>query len=95
MPTRARPLTPAERCGWCSRTFQAKTVGSHRKKFCSATCKNDFDSALRWWGRQEIALGRLSATDVRAAYSRARREEGVRGEDASITPPSQFRAPEG
>ncbi len=94
MPTRTLPSTPTECCGWCSRTFQAKTVGAHRKRFCSATCKNDFDSALRRWGRQEIALGRLSASDLRAAYSRARREEGVKGEDSSITTPSQFRAPE-
>ena len=53
------------RCLWCERPFQAKEVGAHRKKFCSSICKNRFHTAVRKWGQQALAAGRLSLDDLK------------------------------
>ena len=54
-------------CPWCGRQFPARVVGAHSKKFCSSICKNRFHTALRRYGQQALAAGRLSVDDLKAA----------------------------
>ena len=53
-------------CLWCDEEFEAKTLGAHRKRFCTPRCKNRFNSALRRWGRRALAAGDLSVADLKA-----------------------------
>ncbi len=55
-----------ENCDWCGVQFMAATVGAHRKRFCSARCKNRFHTAARRWVERALTDGRLSLNDLRA-----------------------------
>lgn len=44
-------------CPWCGSTFDAKTVGTHRKRFCSSACKNAYHAALRKWAQWAVDHG--------------------------------------
>ncbi len=66
MPTRPRPSTPTECCGWCSRTFQAKAVGAHRKKFCSNQCRAAYHKATRRYGELAVERGEATVDDLKA-----------------------------
>lgn len=59
-------MKEVQNCRWCGLQFVAVTVGAHRKRFCSARCKNRFHSAARRWAEQALADGRLSLKDLRA-----------------------------
>lgn len=54
-------------CPWCGQPFTPRKVGAHRKKFCSAACKDRFHTAARKWVHNALALGRLSITDLKTA----------------------------
>ncbi len=56
-------------CLWCNRSFAAKTVGAHAKKFCQPSCKDQFHRAARLWAEKAIARGKLSVADIRAAQA--------------------------
>jgi endogenous inhibitor of DNA gyrase (YacG/DUF329 family) len=56
-------------CPWCDQPFEAKKIGAHAKKFCSALCKNRYHTALRQWAQQAIALGQLSVADLKAVQA--------------------------
>ncbi len=55
-----------DNCLWCGAEFLAKTVGAHRKRFCSTRCRNFFHSAARRWVERALADGRLSLNDLGA-----------------------------
>ena len=56
-------------CPWCGRRFEPKTVGAHRKRFCSATCKDRYHAALRKWAERAVANGQLSVADLKSTQS--------------------------
>ena len=51
-------------CIWCGRPFRTRRGGSP-KRFCSATHRAAFWSALRRWGERAVASGILTVADVR------------------------------
>jgi len=51
-------------CIWCGRPFRTRRGGSP-KRFCSATHRIAFWSALRRWGERAVASGILTVADVR------------------------------
>ncbi len=53
-------------CPWCGLQFVGVTVGAHRKRFCSARCKNRFHTAARRWVERALADGDLSPADLGA-----------------------------
>ena len=53
-------------CQWCERPFQARKIGAHDKVFCCSRCKDAYHTALRRWGQQALAAGRLSVDDLKA-----------------------------
>ena len=57
------------RCPWCGQPFTPRRIGAHRKKFCSAACKDRFHTAARLWVQRAIARGRLSVADLKAAQA--------------------------
>ena len=57
------------RCLWCGRPFTFRKVGAQAKKFCSVPCKNRYNTALRQWAQQAVALGQLSVTDLKAVQA--------------------------
>lgn len=61
------PMAETLTCSWCGEPFEPRKVGAHRKKFCSAACKDRFHGAARKWVQHAIAQGRLSVADLKAA----------------------------
>lgn len=54
------------KCYWCEAgEFDPKSVGANKKKFCSSDCKDDFNSALRQYGRKAHDAGEVSVETLR------------------------------
>jgi hypothetical protein len=53
-------------CLWCGRPFSARRGGSP-KRFCCATHRTAFWSALRRWGERAVAAGVVTVADIRNA----------------------------
>ena len=47
-------------CPWCGEPFEAVKRGPHAKRFCSAECKNQWNSAARTFGRMMESKGILN-----------------------------------
>ena len=60
------PMTVTAQCEWCDKPFDCRKIGAHRKRFCSATCKDRYHTASRMWVQRAIALGQLSVADLKA-----------------------------
>ncbi len=58
--------TEAAKCPWCGSLFMPKTVGAHRKRFCSVRCKNRYHAAARKWVQKAIDSGSLAIVDLKA-----------------------------
>lgn len=54
-------------CPWCGQPFEVKSIGAHRKRFCSPACKGRYHTALRRWAQKALAEGELSLEDLRSA----------------------------
>jgi hypothetical protein len=54
----------------CERPFRTRQGGSPQR-FCGASCRKVFWSALRWFGEQALANGVLTMTDIRGAVTAA------------------------
>ena len=59
-------MTDKLACPWCGAPFEPRTVGAHRKRFCSTRCKNAYHTALRKSAQQALADGRITVTDLKA-----------------------------
>ena len=57
-------------CEWCERPFSTRQGGSPQR-FCGASCRKVFWSALRRFGEQALANGVLTMTDIRTAVPAA------------------------
>ena len=53
-------------CLWCGRPFPARRGGSP-KRFCCATHRTAFWSALRRWAERAVAVGALTVDQIRNA----------------------------
>ena len=53
-------------CPWCGTFFEPRTVGAHRKRFCSPRCRCAYHGALRKWGQRELDQGRVTVADLKA-----------------------------
>ena len=60
--TGARPV----QCPWCGKSFEPRTVGAYRKRFCSPRCRCAYHAAVRKWGRRELDQGRVTVADLKA-----------------------------
>ncbi len=61
-------------CPWCSKPFEPFKRGGHTKKFCSARCKNAFETAARRYAYAMVKYGLLSVDELRrVSASRATR----------------------
>jgi len=78
-------------CNWCGRPFRTRRGGSP-KRFCSATHRAAFWSALRRWGERAVASGILTVADVRdsAAVACTLLSRGI---SATAISPAQKAAP--
>ena len=47
-------------CPWCGEAFEAVRRGGSPKRFCSAACKNQWNSAAREFGRAMETQGVLN-----------------------------------
>ena len=59
-------MTDGVTCLWCDGSFEPHRGGS-RQTFCRSTCRAAYHKATRQWCEQEIAEGRLSIENLRAA----------------------------
>ncbi len=59
-----QPLSP---CLWCRRGFAPRRTGGSPQRFCSRTCRNNFNTAARRWVRAAVDHGRLSVEDLKKA----------------------------
>ncbi len=80
------PMTKLAHCPWCAAPFISKKVGAHRKRFCSARCRNRYHAAARKWVQKAIGVGLLSIVDLKAAEASCTRR-GV-AEAGAIRHPS-------
>ncbi len=62
-------MTITANCEWCDGLFEPRQIGAHRKRFCSAKCKDRYHTALRMWAQRAIAMGQLSIADLKAFHS--------------------------
>ena len=53
-------------CLWCGRSYVPRRGGSPQR-FCGASCRNAFWSALRRWGERAVAAGIVTPHDIRNA----------------------------
>ena len=53
-------------CPWCGQPFEPRTIGAHRKRFCSSPCKNAYNTALRKWAQRAADHGEVTVTDLKA-----------------------------
>ncbi len=58
-------MTTTAECPWCETAFERKTVGAHRKRFCSSTCRNAYHAALRKWAQRAADHGEVTFTDLK------------------------------
>jgi hypothetical protein len=61
----ATPMTVAK-CLWCGTPFKSRTVGAHRKRFCSTICKDAYHEALKKWAHRTIESGGVTVADLKA-----------------------------
>jgi len=59
-------MTATAECFWCDKPFEPKKFGAHQRRFCSASCKNAYHTALRKSAQQALADGRITVTDLKA-----------------------------
>ena len=59
-------MNKAAECPWCDHPFESRTVGAHRKMFCSSACRNAYHSALRQWAQRAVEHGRVTVADLKA-----------------------------
>ena len=72
---RSRPSTEFAQCPWCGEPFTPKTVGGHRKKFCSARCRNRYHAAARQWVQKAVSVGLLSIADLKVVQASCTTQE--------------------
>ena len=53
------------KCYWCEGEFDPKWVGANEKRFCTVDCKDDFNTALRHYGRKAHDAGDVSVETLR------------------------------
>ena len=56
-------------CPWCLAPFTPEVRGGHTKKFCSAACKGQFESAARRYALAMVEAGLLSVDQMRKLIS--------------------------
>ena len=59
-------ISTSTACLWCGRPFPARRGGSP-KRFCCATHRTAFWSALRRWAERAVAVGALTVDQIRNA----------------------------
>ena len=52
-------------CLWCSGGFAPRRSGGSPQRFCSRTCRNNFNTAARRWISAAVDHGRLSIEDLK------------------------------
>ena len=62
----ATPITVTTACPWCDKPFMSKTIGAHRKRFCSSTYKDAYHTALRKWAQRAVEGDGVTITDLKA-----------------------------
>ncbi len=58
-------MTTTVECPWCETTFEPRTVGAHRKRFCSSTCKDAYHTALRKWAQRAAEHGEVTVNELK------------------------------
>ena len=58
-------MTDKPECPWCQSAFESRTVGAQRKRFCSATCKNAYHTALRKWAARAADHGEVTVNELK------------------------------
>ncbi len=59
-------MTDQLSCTWCNEPFEPRTVGAHRKRFCSSTCKDAYHKALRKWAQRAADHGEVTVAELKA-----------------------------
>ncbi len=62
-------MTDKPECLWCEIAFESRTVGAHRKMFCSSACRNAYHSALRQWAQRAVEHGEVTVNELKDIYS--------------------------
>jgi hypothetical protein len=68
-------------CRWCKRPFRARQGGSPQR-FCGASCRTMFWSALRRWGERALAADILTIADIKGSAQKGA-SDSVNATDAN------------
>ncbi len=60
-------------CLWCGIEFEPRSNGGKPQRFCSATCRREFEAACRAYAAAEVEAGRLPVSALRRALGQRAR----------------------
>jgi hypothetical protein len=64
-PAAERAPEQRARCVWCASSYTPRETGGRAQRFCAASCRREFERALRLWSAAEFEAGRVTVEALR------------------------------